>query len=1163
MAALCFVMFLAEGAYGATIDCAGELAKRAPVSVAIGDQLPATIAAGQPFELDWSLTNASSSRPCDARVVLVFGFANWVRITSDALIALTPGATGIYGISSFQEDARVFDELPGPTANGQIKLAMWQPGSSSVRAQAYYAWRAKTGRLTIQAAGPVSDVAGPKVVLGPGRIATEDRFDTSSALRTAVSSDGQYALKDFGAYFRVYSQSGRLVLVAGGRDASFSHDDQFIASTFEHGVDVYDLRSGGALAYRLRLPPAAGDFRITAIGWSQHDSFMILSLSSVGGLLIKPMLVDGLEWRTDNGMGDLGARRQEPGYASDVRIDPISDQFTTSYFWGELTRGVGQHLLWTGYDPAYGAERQDHEKSTTALLPEMDVGLQGDWDHVRWSPQNDVWLSADFSKAPQAGGGIVTEAAAPTVTWTGPANAAHFFYHQRLGAPGYVRYGSLFSAPLPLRWVPPPAPSVVEFLRQAGLATLTYKAAEKIYSADPDELSFLDWDAAKPLLPIIGGEGASTFTFDEVDKDELVLDDLFDMLVNEKEYTDELGPDLVTGTPDSATGERPSDAMVAFPNPVEDRLEALSTQAVLDIVGHTKAADKVLYQRAPDFQANLSSDERRSAEESQTNDCVGADGTLARILPSAVRDIWTVKVGDDRLWIFQAACSSGLRGEQRTGQITVIRVRSDGSVVAKNLGVASCGELNCNALSAELASIRVGLVGDQYLLLQGYDDSVLIYDAVADKVVGTVLRPQMGTGAFATLSSDGKTLFLLDGSGEFEIANDETANTIANGAIVGEDVIVYDQHGRFVSTEDGSSFVRVRFDGDPVLGSLRQFRRQLYDPQLLGELLSDTPPSSGTALENLPPPPELVVASQSGTTTSLTAPPYYAPSEVRAFINGGLIASIQVPAGVDTTVKFDSANQFVRVGDDGAESDPVRTAGGSDKEGRLLILALGAGSFIDPDIPPLAWAESDAGHFCQTAMSAPSSYAAKLDLSGGCTGRMTRGWTDKLRAAAESMQPEDSLFLFLSSHGVRGSDGEFYIAGPDTYLPRLEHTATSWSSIMDALSGSKGKIVLFLDACHSGQAGRLLANDDLVTSLQRNTRASIFVIAASRGRQKSYENEEGGYFEAAIGKLFQDANPLSIGSFYSKLRDDVSEATSGRQTPWFSSNYALVDTAIF
>jgi uncharacterized caspase-like protein len=201
-------------------------------------------------------------------------------------------------------------------------------------------------------------------------------------------------------------------------------------------------------------------------------------------------------------------------------------------------------------------------------------------------------------------------------------------------------------------------------------------------------------------------------------------------------------------------------------------------------------------------------------------------------------------------------------------------------------------------------------------------------------------------------------------------------------------------------------------------------------------------------------------------------------------------------------------------------------------------------------------------------MTAQTSYSEKIDLSGGCNPEMYPTTADVIAAATKSMTNRDSLFIFLSGHGIRGTDGQFYFLRQDTNLDRLSQTSNSWSGLMSAIASTKGRVFLFLDACHSGQAGRLLANDDLVTTIRVSSNASVFVIAASKGRQRSWENAAGhaGYFGSAISNLIRDGSAkggMSLGTFYRTLKSQVVNETDGIQTPWMSSTHRLEDVTIF
>jgi uncharacterized caspase-like protein len=144
-----------------------------------------------------------------------------------------------------------------------------------------------------------------------------------------------------------------------------------------------------------------------------------------------------------------------------------------------------------------------------------------------------------------------------------------------------------------------------------------------------------------------------------------------------------------------------------------------------------------------------------------------------------------------------------------------------------------------------------------------------------------------------------------------------------------------------------------------------------------------------------------------------------------------------------------------------------------------------------------------------------------------------------------------------------------------TRLDDLNATALSWTLLADAIGESRGTVVVVLDACHSGLAGRevLATNDAAVQVLLTRQGAPVVVFAGSKGRQESLEiGASGGTFTNAIvaaisserAKHDRDRNGLiDLGELYAAIKARVMSDTQGRQTPWLVRNGLVGEMSLF
>lgn len=109
-----------------------------------------------------------------------------------------------------------------------------------------------------------------------------------------------------------------------------------------------------------------------------------------------------------------------------------------------------------------------------------------------------------------------------------------------------------------------------------------------------------------------------------------------------------------------------------------------------------------------------------------------------------------------------------------------------------------------------------------------------------------------------------------------------------------------------------------------------------------------------------------------------------------------------------------------------------------------------------------------------------------------------------------TMTANDLAVVFLAGHGAiddRTQEMVFLTQDASFDPGTFADNALSRNELGAALGGSKGRVLVLLDACHSGHftRERVVPNEALVTRLSIAGHSGIVVFAAAKGRQSSFD----------------------------------------------------------
>jgi hypothetical protein len=255
---------------------------------------------------------------------------------------------------------------------------------------------------------------------------------------------------------------------------------------------------------------------------------------------------------------------------------------------------------------------------------------------------------------------------------------------------------------------------------------------------------------------------------------------------------------------------------------------------------------------------------------------------------------------------------------------------------------------------------------------------------------------------------------------------------------------------------------------------------------------------------------------------------------------------------------------------EGAESAPAELRIRElaiDTRPALYALSVGVGKYRDPDITKLRYPQKDATDLAAALRAQRRSVyrdvqARVLTEENAGRAQVLAG----LKWLQEMAREEDTALLYLAGHGTSDANGDYYFLPEDAMASR--GTMISGAELQAGLAGIRGKVVLLLDTCHSGNVlGRRSLSRLLQELLVDN---HIIVLAASTGEQASQESpawQNGAFTKALIEGLrgaadYAEDGQIMMSELETWVGVRVKELTGGAQTPTLAKPNAAPDYVV-
>jgi WD40 repeat protein len=159
---------------------------------------------------------------------------------------------------------------------------------------------------------------------------------------------------------------------------------------------------------------------------------------------------------------------------------------------------------------------------------------------------------------------------------------------------------------------------------------------------------------------------------------------------------------------------------------------------------------------------------------------------------------------------------------------------------------------------------------------------------------------------------------------------------------------------------------------------------------------------------------------------------------------------------------------------------------------------------------------------------------------------------------------KDIAVILFSGHGINDSNGDYYYLPVNADIDRLKRTGVPFSDIKTTVSHIAGKVLFFIDTCHSGNlmdTGRRAAGAERDIGAVINELASAengaVVFASSTGSQYSYEDPawgNGAFTKALLEGLagaadYDKTGRITVNMLDLYISERVKDLTGGKQTP--------------
>ncbi len=159
--------------------------------------------------------------------------------------------------------------------------------------------------------------------------------------------------------------------------------------------------------------------------------------------------------------------------------------------------------------------------------------------------------------------------------------------------------------------------------------------------------------------------------------------------------------------------------------------------------------------------------------------------------------------------------------------------------------------------------------------------------------------------------------------------------------------------------------------------------------------------------------------------------------------------------------------------------------------------------------------------------------------------------------SGRTFNKDDVVMIYFAGHGINDNNNIYYMLPYDANLDKLRSSSVNFEELRQTISGIQGRVLVFLDACHSGNIrGNSFYINGLVNMLSGSGTGAV-TFTSSTGKEVSYEKTEwnnGAFTKALLEGLNGKAringkDKITYKSLDLYISERVAEITDNRQHP--------------